>query len=426
MAKRVRQLTDKDCKNAKFTPNPEKGAGNKLFDGGGLFLHLMPTGSKIWRLKYRKPNGREALLTYGPYPHVTLPHARAKREESRHIIREGKDPALEADKAKSQASLLAKNTFEKVARDWFNNYKDGWVPRHAQNILNRLENDIFPVIGHLPITSIDNPTVLEAVRKIEARGARDIAKRITQYCCQIFNYAIGCGISGLKYNPAQGLTRLLKPYEKGHFQRIDIKDIPSFLHTIENNGGRMTDQTLITTKLLMLTLLRTSELIATKWEEVDFEKAELTVASERMKMKGRPPFVVPLSTQALQLLEQQRARTGNYIYVFPHNSKAHACMSNCTVLSGLYRLGYKGKMTGHGFRSLGVDVLSSILKHPKDVVDKCLAHGEKSKVMSAYFRDPYLDQRRVLMQEWADYLDHQRNASLHTKENTDVRLLDAA
>ncbi|MBY0429343.1 MAG: integrase arm-type DNA-binding domain-containing protein [Alphaproteobacteria bacterium] len=402
MPRIARPLTDSKCKNALYQA---KGAGSMLFDGGGLYLHLMPTGAKIWRMKYYRPDGRPARLSFGSYPQISLLHARAMREKHRAIIREGKDPAFEIEQGVARVSLHAKNTFEKVAREWFENNRPEWVERHAQNIMNRLEKDIFPQIGALPISSIDSLTVLETIRKIEKRGAKDIAKRMAQYCCQIFNYAIGCGINGMTHNPAQNTSGLLAKYKKEHFKRIPIKDVPELLNKLENHGGQLTSQTLIAAKLLMLTLVRTSELIEAKWEEINFETAEWTICSERMKVKERPPFVVPLSKQAITLFQEQKLRAGNYEYVFPHNSDPKAHMSNCTVLAALYRLGYKGKMTGHGFRSLGVDVLSSILKHPKDVVDKCLAHGEKNKVMSAYFRDPYLEQRKALMQEWADYID---------------------
>lgn len=262
-----------------------------LFDGGGLYLHLMPTGAKIWRLKYYRPDGRQARISFGPYPQISLLQARAKRESYKTVIRDGKDPALEIEQAGMRAALHAKNTFEKVAREWFENNKPEWVERHAQNIMNRLEKDIFPEIGALPISGIDSVAVLEAIRKIEKRGANDIAKRMAQYCCQIFSYAIGCGVNGMTNNPAQNTSSLLKKYKKGHFKRIEIKDIPSFLQSLENNGGRLNDQTFIAAKLLMLTLVRTSELIGAKWDEVNFATSEWTICSDRMKIKERPPFV---------------------------------------------------------------------------------------------------------------------------------------
>jgi len=369
-------LSDASCKNAK-----PRTKSYKLTDGAGLYLEISPTGGKYWRYKYRV-GGKEKRLAFGVYPKISLKEAREAQAKARKILDEGKDPSIQKKETRRQASVSASQTFKSIAEDWFKNYKSGWVDRHAQNIESRLKHDIYPEIGSLPIATIDRPMMLQVIRKIEKRGAHDIARRTAQYCAQIFDYALAIGCS-LPFNPALGITKLLKPYQKGHFQRIEIKEIPEFLKTLEGRDSHMGTLTYLATKLLMLTLVRTNELIGATWEEVDLKECEWTIPAKRMKVKGRPPFVVPLSKQAKELLLELQEISGKAGFLFPHVSKRDKTMSNNTVLSALKRMGYQGHMTGHGFRSLGVDVLSSVLKHPKDIVDKCLAHEESNKVRAA-------------------------------------------
>lgn len=223
MSRMTTPLTDKKCQSAKYA----KGGKQRLFDGGGLYLELMPTGSKIWRHKFTRPNGAENRLTYGAYPEISILDARKKRDATRELLREGKDPAVLREQGRSRSAQSANNTFELIAREWYDLNKPKWVARHAQNILARLEKDIFTEIGALPITDISHPLMLATIRKIEARGAFDIARRTLQLSRQVFDYAIIT--QRAEINPCTALNKVLKPYKKGHFASITPKEIPNFL-----------------------------------------------------------------------------------------------------------------------------------------------------------------------------------------------------
>ncbi|MGB9152136.1 MAG: integrase arm-type DNA-binding domain-containing protein [Alphaproteobacteria bacterium] len=397
MSRITTPLTEKKCQNAKYA----EGGKNRLFDGGGLYLELIPTGSKIWRHKFTRPNGAENRLTYGPYPEVTLLEARKKREATRELIREGRDPVVLREQKRSTSAQNANNTFELVAREWYDLNKPKWVDRHAQNILARLEKDIFTEIGSLPITDISHPLMLATIRKIEERGAFDIARRTLQLSRQVFDYAIIT--QRAEINPCSALNKVLKPYKKGHFPSITPKEIPKFLAALNSPDARLHRLTRLATKLLMLTFVRTSELIKSTWDEYDFEKAQWVIGSKRMKM-GRD-HIVPLSRQAIDILKEVKELVGNSQYVLPSVAKPKQHMSECTILNAIKRIGYKGSMTGHGFRSLAMTTLKEEVGYGHEIVDRQLAHAPGDKLGRAYDRTEYLKERKKMMQDWADYLE---------------------
>ncbi len=387
-------LTDAKCKNAKPTAKPYK-----LSDSSGLYLEVARTGGKYWRLKYRY-NGKEKRLSLGSYPQTSLADAREASLQAKKLLAAGQDPGHVRKLTKQLIRHNADNTFEIVATEWHEHYKTGWAQRHADNILARLKKDAFPEIGNLPIASITAQNVLALIRQIEGRGAYDIARRTLQMIGQVFTYALGLGL--VQQNPVFGLSKLLKPYQKGHFASLDVKELPEFLAALNCNEARLHLQTVLATRLLMLTLVRTSELIGARWEEIDLDEREWNIPAERMKM--RRPHKVPLSRQACEYLSRQRELAGRSALVFPSISKPGKTMSEATILGAIKRLGYSGKMTGHGFRSLGMTTIKEKLGYPHEVVDRQLAHA-KGKIAAAYDRSEFFDQRKLMLQDWADYVD---------------------
>ena len=310
------------------------------------------------------------------------------------------DPASAKKEAKHAALISAATTFELVAREWHEHQKERWSPAHAQDILHRLEMDMFPQIGKLPIADIKPIQVLNAMRHIEKRGAFEMARRSLQYCGQIFRYAVIT--ERIERDPTPDLKGALKPFKHGHFSALETDDLPDFVMTLERNDARLYAQTRHAIQLLMMTFVRTGELIGAKWSEFNFETKEWIIPAERMKM--RRPHIVPLSKQVLSILEKQKQLTGQWEWVFPNQVRPRDHMSNNTILKALERLGYKGRMTGHGFRALAMSTIKERLGYRHEVVDRQLAHAPANKVDAAYDRAKFLDDRRVMMQEWSDYL----------------------
>lgn len=394
-------LTDLKCKNTKPTDKPQK-----LSDAGGLYLHIMPNGSKYWRMKYRI-HGKEKLLALGVYPETSMAEAREKRDNARKLITQNIDPSAHKQETKHLAALNAENTFELLAREWHSKNLAKWKEKHGQDILTRLEKDIFPAIGKLPVSSVTAPRLLTAIRKMEERGAHELARRARGTCEQIFAYGIGTGKADK--NVALDLRGTLEAFKRGHYASIEVDELPDFLNKLEKNEARLYPQTIRATKLLMLTLVRTKELIEAPWDEFDFDKRVWSIPIERMK-KDRP-HLVPLSSQVIDLLRTQQEETKmlNTPYVFPSQIKPCKPMSNGTILGAIKRLGYKGKMTGHGFRSLGMSGIKERLGYRHEVPDLQLAHAKKNKIDAAYDRAKFIDERTRMMQDWADYVDSQYN-----------------
>ncbi|MDB5761647.1 MAG: integrase [Herminiimonas sp.] len=404
MPKLATPLTDVQVKNAKAKDKPYK-----LADGGGMYLEVMPTGSKFWRLSYRQVNGKANRLTFGSYPETTLGEAREKRTAARRLLNDGIDPAKHRDDRRRLAEEKAAHTFEKVAREWHQNKIASWSLRTAKNTLHRLEVDIFPAIGRLPIAEVSHQQLIVALRKIEARGAHEVAHRIKATCAQVFSYAIQSGLADR--NPAADMKDVLRPVAAGHFAAIDTDALPTFLSVLNENEARMLKPTRIALRLMMLIFVRTSELIETPWSEIDLEKGEWIIPWQRMKRgkltvnPDRTNHHVCLSAQALALLHDLHTVTGGGKFLFPNQRDHERPLSNNAILKALERMGYKGQMTGHGFRALAMSTIKERLGYRHEVVDRQLAHAQKDKVASAYDRAQFLAERKVMMQQWADYLD---------------------
>lgn len=392
------KLNDKKCKNAAPAEKPYK-----LSDGAGLYLLVSPDGGKYWRLKYRFLE-KEKLLSIGVYPLVTLAEAREKREEAKKQLANGKDPSFIKRTDKLLALQNAKNTFKAVALEWHDHQKGKWTDKHTINVMRRLDVDVFPHIGARPISDIDPPELLNSVlRKIEKRGALDVTARVKQICGQIFRYGVATGMCSRDITA--DLRGALRTGKTKHFASLDIKEIPEFLQTLERNDARLFSRTRRAIRILMLTFTRTTELIHSKWEEFDLEEGMWQIPAERMKMGN--PHLVPLSKQVIALLKEQKEETGHMKtpWVFPGQVSPLEPMSNNTILFGIGRLGYKGRMTGHGFRALAMSTIKEKLGYRHEVVDRQLAHAPRSKVDRAYDRAQFLSDRKKMMQEWADYLD---------------------
>ena len=338
----------------------------------------------------------------GVYPEVSLKEARDKHMLLRKMVSEGKDPGLEQKKQKAMAIVDNNNTFEAVARDWHEYKKDQWKPKYAVEILKRLENDIFPHLGPIPIKEIEPPLLLQVVRKIEKRGAHEQARRQLQKCGEIFRFAIAEGRA--IRDPSADIKEALKPVKKDHYASLEVKELPEFIKAIERNDARLYHSTRNALYLIMLTFVRTNELINARWEEIDFKHKEWVIPAERMKMGKK--HVVPLSEQAIKVLEDQKILSGHWPLVFPSSFKPRQSMSNNTILGAIKRLGYKGRMTGHGFRALAMGCIKQELGYRHEVVDRQLAHQPKSKIDQAYDRADFMKERRVMMQDWADYIDN--------------------
>jgi len=404
MPKRVVPLSDLQLRNARAAERMYR-----LYDGGGLYLEVSAGGSKLWKVKYRHLRGRESRLSFGAYPDVSLVAAREQRAQARQQLAAGIDPLEARDAASRAARDSANDTFEAVARDWHATMLDSWQPGTAQNILHRLELDIFPVIGALRMTTVTSRDILFAIRKIEQRGALEIARRMTADVSRIFDFAMNSG--RLDRNPAATLGKTLKPREKGHFAAIESTELPAFLKSLVHNEACMGHVVRLATRLMLLIFVRTSELIETPWSEIDLEGGEWTIPWRRMKRGKRrvnPSKVdhhVCLSRQALALLRELHTYTGGGKLLFPNMRDAERPMSNMAILKALERMGYKGDMTGHGFRALAMSTLKEQLHYRHEVVDRQLAHAQKDELETAYDRATYLEERTAMMQAWADHID---------------------
>lgn len=372
----------------------------KQADGGGLFLCAQPNGSAYWRYKYRFM-GKEKLLSLGIYPETTLAEAREKHRIAHKQVYNKIDPSSARKDEARNALMEAANTYEVIAREWHRHNKEKWSSNHARTVMHRLEMYMFPAVGKLPIRHITAPVLLSALRGIEKRGAFEVARRSLQMSSQIFRYAIVTGRA--ERDIAIDLRGALKPFQRTNYAAMETKDLPDFIRRLDRNEARLFPQTRLAVELMMLTFVRTSELIKAKWSEFDFEEAEWIIPAARMKM--RKDHIVPLSTQSVAILRQLRETNPNREYVFPSSKNPRSHMSNNTILMALGRMGYRGIHTGHGFRALAMSTIKEKLGYRHEVVDRQLAHAPGNQVDKAYDRAKFLDDRKVMMQDWADYLE---------------------
>jgi integrase len=387
-------LTDIEVRKSKPDVAPYR-----LADGRGLYLQITPTGGKLWRWKYRF-EGKEKLMSLGKYPDISLALARERHSEARRLLALGKDPMAQRKAAKTAEKAAVENSFANIANLWLEHWQDGKSPRHVGYIKRRMETDILPCLGARPIAEIEAPELVTMTKAIEQRGARDIAKRALETVGQVFRYSIAHGYS--KRNPSSEIraSDILKSTRKVNYARVDARELPALLRNIEVYQG--THVTRLAIKLMALTFVRTSELIGAKWVEFDLDNARWDIPAERMKM--RTLHIVPLSKQAIEVLETLRTLTGHSEFLFPGDRNAKKPMSNNTILKALERMGYKGRMTGHGFRGLASTILHE-QGYTHDHIELQLAHSPRNAVSAAYNHALYLAPRAKMMQDWADYLE---------------------
>lgn len=397
-------LTDTAIRNAKpgITPAGKETGGKpyKMGDAGGLYLEVAPAGGKWWRLKYRY-DGKEKRLSLGVYPDVSLKDARQRRDDARKLLADGVDPGENRKAAKAAKAERATNSFEVIAREWFAKNSASWVSNHGDRIIRRLERDIFPWIGGKPIAEITAPQLLAVLRRIEERGAVETAHRAHQNCGQIFRYAIATGRT--ERDPSPDLKGALPPVKQTHHAAItEPKAIAELLRAMGGYQGHFVTKCAL--RLAPLFFVRPSELRKAEWVEFDLDKAEWNIPAERMKM--REPHLVPLSIQAVAILRELHALTGEGRYVFPGARTNGRPMSDNAILAALRRMGFaKDEMSGHGFRAMARTILDEVLQVRPDFIEHQLAHAVRDPNGRAYNRTAHLAERRKMMQLWADYLD---------------------
>ncbi len=390
-------LTDMTCRTAKAKENPYK-----LTDAGGLYLFVRPSGTRSWQMHYRFLR-KQKVLSFGPYPLVTLQEARNQRDMAKRLLLQNIDPGAHKKKEHQSRLRNQKNTFKALALEWHEKQASEWSPKHADGVLKRMEVDLFPFIGNRPIADISAPDLLDVLKKIEKRGALDIAARVRQISGQIFRYGIQRGLC--TQNPVPALQGALKTRRTKHFAALDIQDIPELLSALNRNEARLFSRTQRAIKLSLLTFTRPGELRQARWDEINFKEAEWRIPAAKMKM--RRDHIVPLSKQAIEILKEQKDETGHYNspWVFPSTVRPAEPMSNGTVLVALKRMGFEGRMTAHGFRALARTTIREKLDYDPDVIECQLAHKAAGPLGEAYNRAQFLDKRKKMMTDWAEYLD---------------------
>ncbi|MDX7987342.1 DUF4102 domain-containing protein [Xenorhabdus sp. 12] len=374
-----------------------KGKDYKLSDGGGLYLLVKQSGSKYWRLKYRI-NHKEKLLALGVYPEVSLAEARKKREEAKKLIAEGQNPSIDKKQKKLASQHKLNNTFEAITREWHKSKADRWSLRYRDEIIDTFEKDIFPYIGHRPISEIKPLELLEVLKKLEVRGALEKMRKVRQRSGEVFKYAIVTGRA--EYNPAPDLASALASPKKQHFPFLTAQELPFFLKDLSAYTGSVITKT--ATRIIMLTGVRTQELRYARWEDIDLDNAIWEIPEHIMKMKR--PHIVPLSQQCVVLLKALKLITGDYPLVFIGRNNRSKPISKESINQVIELLGYKGRLTGHGFRH----TMSTIL-HEQGYntawIETQLAHVDKNSIRGTYNHAQYLEGRREMMQWYADYME---------------------
>ncbi|MEM8270177.1 tyrosine-type recombinase/integrase [Morganella morganii] len=369
----------------------------KLFDGGGLYLEVTAKGSRYWRMKYRF-GGKEKRLAFGVFPTVTLAEAREMRNQAKKVLAAGGDPGEVKKEEKAIQKLSTGNTFEAIAREWHKSKADRWSLRYRDEIIDTFEKDIFPYIGKRPIAEIKPLELLETLRRMEKRGALEKMRKVRQRCGEVYRYAIITGRA--EYNPAPDLATALTPPKKQHFPFLTAEELPYFLKDLAGYTGSIITKT--ATKIILLTAVRTQELRFARWQDIDLEKGIWEIPAEVMKMKR--PHVVPLSKQVIELFNSLKPLSGHYELVFIGRNDHRKPISKESVNQVIELLGYKGRLTGHGFRH----TMSTIL-HEKGFnsawIETQLAHIDKNAIRGTYNHAQYMDGRREMMQWYADYMD---------------------
>lgn len=403
-------LSDTFIKQAKHSGKP---VGDKHSDGGGLYLHITAAG-KYWRMNYRF-NTKQKTLALGVYPSITLAQARRRRDEARAQLADNIDPSIVKQAEKAAKAVAGENTFEAVAREYHGVKKNGWSEKYASKWLRGLEKDIFPFVGRMQLSDITAPLMLNALRKVERRGNRDAAHTLSQNSGQVFRYGVQTG--RCERNPMPDLQGALEPVVVKHMAAVlEPFKVGELLRAFETCTGQPITKAAL--QLSAMLFQRPANIRKMEWTWIDLDEGMLTIPSASMKrtvaqkLNGRPHFV-PLASQAVEILRSIQPLTGYRTFVFPSTRGEGRPMSDMTLNAALRRLGYTGdEMTAHGFRAMARTLLIERLPGiHADVIEAQLAHGKSGPLGSAYDRAEFMEQRRKMMGEWADYLDRLKNGA---------------
>lgn len=395
-------LSDTSIKNSK--PRQKQ---YKIFDGQGLFVLIHPNGSKYFRYRY-KLEGKEKVMALGVYPETTLKEAREKRLEAQRLVKNGLDPVrfrlelrAKREQEEKEQFLKTQNTFENVSKDWLARETKRITHKHAKDARRSLEIHVYPKIGNHLIDGISTKEIKSVLSVIQDSGKLETAHRVHQRIRSVFQFAVMNDLT--ERNPAADLYGFLEPVQKKSMIALPLKELPEYLHRLDN-AENLHLVTRAGLKLIVMLFVRTNELIEAKWEEIDLEEALWRIPEERMKL--RVEHLVPLPKQALKILDELESITGSSKYVLPGDRNPNQPMSNNTLLyGGIYRMGYRSRATIHGFRSLASSILNESGEWNPDAIERQLAHSEKDQVRAAYNRAKYLEERRRMMQWYADYLE---------------------
>ena len=398
------KLNDRQIKNAKPAEKPFK-----LNDGKGLYLYINTSGGKLWRFDFSH-NGKRKTLSIGKYPTVSLVEARQAAENARRLLASGQDPSEAKQQGKRERQAAALNTFESIARRWHTDNLHRWKENHAARVLRYFETDVFPVIGAMPIQEIRVSDIKAVIDGVMARGVNNTAEKIREWTGAIFDYAVMLEI--VETNPAYSLRKYIPSKQTDHRPALPREELTEFFRRLIL--AEIEPQNRIALILNMLTFLRSTELRGGQWNEIDFDAAMWTVPTQRMKHEKtapKPPHAVPLADWTLELLAELKELTGNTPFLFPSRTKTDGFISDATISRIIERMGYKGRVTPHGFRSLASSVLNEQGFNP-DAIERQLAHIENNKIRAAYNRADYLTERKEFMQWYSDFLRERHNQAL--------------
>jgi integrase len=388
-------LTDAKIRNTKPGPKPIK-----LADGGGLYLEVRTTGAKLWRFRYRIA-GKENVFAIGEYPSIALAEARTEHAKARVLVKQSVHPSHNRQAERLSNDKANANTFEAVAKEWISKKAPRWTPYYLRQVERFLKSDVFPHVGRLPIRSVTAAHLLEIIRRIEGRGASTVALLVRQWSSAIFRYAVAT--LRADGDPAAALKGAIHRPKVEHHKPLSRSQIADFSKALETYGGYRT--TVIALRLMLLTFVRTVELRKAEWSEFDLDNAEWRIPAERMKM--REPHIVPLSNHAVCLLLELHTYTGGRGSLFPNYRRPNECMTATTLNRALERMGFNGKgsigFSAHGFRATASTILNE-MGYRTDVIERQLAHAERDKVRASYNHAEYMDERKVMMEEWAEFL----------------------
>ena len=382
-----------------------------LADGGGLSVHVTPSGIVSWRYRYRF-DGKATTQVLGKYPDMSLAEARISHQKSKSLLRDGVNPTavkklekLEKEKELQQETIKSKNTFRAISEEWIEQQGEKWGANHTKAVLKTLERDAFPVIGNIRIDTLTPPQILEVIRTIEARGSYEIASKVLQRISAVCRYAVQTGMA--MYNPAADMRGVLKTRRVVHRAALQENELPEFLQILHSSNEHI-----ITKAALLFTIhtaARTGEVRFAIWKEIDIPSREWQIPADRMKMKL--PHTVPLTDQTVMILEAMKAHSvnGDEGLVFPGIKTPYKPLSENTMLYAMYRLGYHSRATVHGFRAVFSTIANESGLFDKDAIERQLAHQEGNKVRAAYHRSEYLTERSRMMQWWSNYLEELSN-----------------